>query len=144
LKNELYKYILHVDLDYQFPQEWLEIWKRQRTIMLEYMGHDVDKIIIKKSPSKQGYHCWTHIRTFKQLSDEEINMLQWLLGDCQTRVWINILRCHRGLRKYWSKLFVRHLYKKPLPKRCQKCRLREILNEMREAYVVQAAEKQNL
>jgi len=29
-----------------------------------------------------------------------------------------------------------------VPKRCQKCKLREILNEMREAYVVQTAEKQ--
>jgi len=127
-----YQYVLHIDLDYPYPEKWLKIWKQERTRMLENMGYIVDKIIIKKSPSKQGYHCWIHIRTLKELSDEEINLLHWLCGDCQTRVWINILRTNRGLRQYWSKLFTRHLWKKPLPKRCQKCRLRRILNEMRD------------
>jgi hypothetical protein len=128
------KYVLHIDLDYPFPEAWLQGWREERTRMLEYMGYTVNKIIIKKSPSKQGYHCWIHIRSLGELSDEQINFLHFLCGDCQTRVWVNILRVSRGLRKYWSKLFTRHLWKAPLPKRCQKCKLREVLNEMREQY----------
>lgn len=130
-----YKYVLHCDWDYPWPKHWIPLWKEVAENTLHYLGMKLEKIIIKPSPSRQGgVHTWLHIISPKKLSDDEVNMLQWLVGlDHHTRVWINTLRIDRGLRKWWNKLFSRHLWKKPLPKRCQKCKLREILSEMKEA-----------
>jgi len=139
-----YKYVLHMDWDYPWPQHWTNAWMRWKTKMLQDMGFSVEKIIVKPSPSREGgSHIWVHIGSLREISDDEVNMLQWLLLDHHTRTWINILRVDRNLHAWWSKLFSRHLWKKPIPKRCQKCKLREILNQMREAYELQAAEKQN-
>ena len=143
MKNKPYNYTLHVDWDYPWPKHWIPFWKNTITTMLADLDLMIKTIIIKPSPSKKGgSHIWIQIASTIELTDDMVNMLQFLCGDDHTRVWINTLRIDRGLKKYWSKLFVRHLYKKPLPKKCQKCRLREILNEMREQYELQAAEKQ--
>ena len=138
-----YEYTLHIDWDYDWPKHWIDTWQDASRQILASFGIRVEKIIMKPGPSKQGQHVWIHIRCEVELTDDNINMLQWLCLDHHTRTWINILRTDRGLKKWWSKLFSRHLWKKPLPKRCQKCKLREILNQMREAYELQAAEKQN-
>ena len=144
MKNEPpFEYTLHIDWDYPWPKHWIGEWKDLVEDVLDPRGLVLKKIIIKPSPSREGgSHIWVHIVSETELSDDQVNMLQWLLLDHHTRTWINILRVDRGMKKCWNKLFTRHIWKKPLPKRCQKCKLREILNEMREAYVVQAAEKQ--
>jgi len=132
---KLHRYVLHIDWDYPWPKHWIPFWKNTIISMLEELGFIVEKIIMKPSPSREGgQHIWIHIiGSGRELTDDMINMLQWLCLDHHTRVWINTLRIDRGLRKWWDKLFTRHLWKKPLPKRCQKCKLREILNEMKEA-----------
>lgn len=130
---KLNEYVLHLDFDYPIPEKWMQIWRREKTTMLEHMNLEVTDIIIKPSPSKRGgHHLWLHVLSEKELTDEEVNMLQWLLNDCPTRVWINQLRIERGLRKWWNKIFHHHLWNKPLPKNCQKCRLRYYINQMRE------------
>jgi hypothetical protein len=137
-----YKYTLHLDWDYPWPEHWVNAWMRWKTKMLQDMSFYVEKIIIKPSPSREGgTHIWVHIQSETELSDDQVNMLQWLLLDHHTRVWINILRIDRNLHAWWNKLFTRHIWKKPLPIHCQRCKLREILNEMREQYELQAAEQ---
>lgn len=101
--------------------------------MLERLGFTVTRIIKKPSPSRQGgSHVWMHFTASREVLDEEICMLEFLCGDCQTRNWINQLRIKRGLKKYWDKLFERHLWRKPLPEQCKKCRLRRILYEIKQ------------
>jgi hypothetical protein len=130
-----FRYTLCIDWDYPWPDHWLPEWQRHINFMLEDRGLAVEKVIMKESPSREGgKHVWIHIVSARKLSDDEINMLQWLCLDHHTRTWINILRIQRGLKKFWNKLFSGHLWKKPLPKRCQKCKLREILQEMKEKY----------
>jgi hypothetical protein len=137
MKDSLpYSYALHLDWDYPWPEHWVSEWKALVKYVVTSHGLTLEKIIMKESPSRQGgKHIWIHIASPRELSDDEINMLQWLLLDHHTRVWINILRTQRGLRRFWNKLFTRHLWVKPLPKNCQKCRILKILKEMREKYV---------
>lgn len=130
---EPYKCVLHIDWDYAWPPHWIPIWRQEKTAMLESMGLSVTNIIMKPSPHrKEGLHLWIHISTARELSDDEINMLQFLCGDHHTRTWINTLRVDRGLKKWWNKLFSRHLWRKPLPEACEKCKIRQILAEMNE------------
>jgi len=139
LKSEPpFEYVLHLDWDYPWPKHWIPFWKNTITKMLTDLNLKVETIITKPSPSREGgSHIWIHIASTIELTDDMINMLQWMCLDHHTRTWINILRIDRGMKKCWNKLFCRHLWKKPLPKRCQRCKLREILNEMREQYVKQ-------
>ncbi|MEM1551598.1 MAG: hypothetical protein QXH03_02875 [Candidatus Bathyarchaeia archaeon] len=135
-ENTQYKYCLHLDWDYPWPKHWVKAWKEWKTKMLEDMGFKVQEIIMKPSPSRKGgTHIWIHITSPHELSDDEINMLQWLCLDQDTRVWINIMRIERNLRRWWNKLFTRHIWKKPLPENCQKCSLLRILKEMREQWL---------
>lgn len=130
-----YKYVLHLDWDYPWPNHWIEAWRKLKTQMLENMGFKVEDIVIKPSPSKEGgKHIWIHITSPRELNDDEINMLQWLCLDHHTRVWINILRIERGLTKWWNKLFTRHIWRKPIPKKCQKCIIRRYVNQLREEW----------
>ena len=133
--NEPFEYVLHIDWDYPWPEHWLYLWEKSVRHLLEKESIHVDEIIKKPSPSREGgSHVWIHVHTYTALSDDYINMLQFLCGDHHTRVWINILRVDRRIKKWWNKLFTRHIWKKPLPKRCQKCKLREILYEMKEEH----------
>jgi len=137
--SKLNEYVLHIDWDYPWPENWLRDWKRTIHGLLRNFHSQpifVERIIIKPSPSREGgKHVWVHVTTEEELSDDTINELQWLIGDHHTRVWINMLRIDRGLRKFWNKLFDHHIWKKPLPKRCQRCKLREILAEMKKDHV---------
>ncbi|MHA1834980.1 MAG: hypothetical protein ACTSV7_13460 [Candidatus Baldrarchaeia archaeon] len=145
-----YKYTLHLDFDYPIPKEWMEVWKEQKTAMLQRMGFTVERIIIKsiKKPSKvyrgrrkYSKHIWVHLFSPRKLSEEEINLLQWLCCDDQVRVWINNLRIKRGLKVYWNKLFSRRIWVRPLPEQCKKCKIRRILNEMRKIELERRGEK---
>jgi len=127
-----FKYVLHLDWDYPIPEKWKEVWKEHIIAMLDRMNLQAERIITTPSPSREGgIHIWLHVLSARKLYETDINMLQWLCNDCPTRVWINSLRIDRGLRVYWNKLFTRHLWRKPLPEQCEKCRLRYYLNKMR-------------
>jgi len=129
---EFHKYVLHMDFDYPVPDQWLKVYKEQKTAMLENMGFFVDRKIIKPSPSRKGgSHIWIHITSLRELTEDEINMLQWLCGDDPTRVWINRMRIDRGLKKFWNKIFTRHVWVRPLDEKCKRCKIRRVLNEMR-------------
>lgn len=135
IKKHWRSHVLHVDFDYPWPEHWITAWKIHVADVLAHRRIFVERIIIKPSPSRKGgSHCWIHVRSQLPLSDDEVNFLQWICCDDKTRVWINILRVKRGLKKYWSKLFDHHIWKKKMPKRCRECKLREILGEMKEAY----------
>jgi hypothetical protein len=142
-ENSQYSYVLHLDWDYEWPEHWKEAWRQTAKLILEHFNIQIEKIIVKPSPNVKDGHVWIHVKSRKPLTDDQINMLQWLLTDHQTRVWINILRIERGLRKFWNKLFTRHLWVKPLPKRCQKCKILKILKEMREKHHVETHNPHN-
>lgn len=137
------RYCLHLDFDYPVPEHWITLWETERRIMLKNMGYLVERVIIKDPKEvdeetrktvykgRKGKHVWIHILSPTELTEEEINMLQWLCGDDPVRVNINRMRIDRGLRKYWNKLFSRAVWIRPLDKKCEKCKIRRILNEMR-------------
>jgi len=128
------KHVLHVDIDRDIVAwGWKQDYIKSVKAVLQAFGYKPTRFIFKKSPSNTGWHVWIHI-TGKPLTDEQLNKLQWLAGhDDLTRVYINQLRIKRGLKKYWNKLFARHIWVKPIPETCKKCRLRKYLNEIREA-----------
>ena len=120
--------VLKIDVDYPFPEKWFEEWQNLKTAVLNQMGFKVEKIIVKKSPSGRGKHLWIHITTPKPLTDMEKLKLEWLMGDQQARVWINLQRIKRGVKK-WDKLFTRHLWVKPPDPKCRKCHIRKFIEE---------------
>lgn len=139
MKNE---YTLHLDFDYPLPQSWIKVWKEERIAMLNRMGFTVDRVIIKDPKDapelaetvykgRKGKHGWIQLTSPRKLTDEEVCMLEFLCGDDHTRNWINRLRVERGLKKFWSKLFTRHVWKRPLDKICERCKIRKIIYEMR-------------
>jgi len=135
-ENSQFKHVLHLDFDYPIAPHWMEEWRKHVYRTLKAYNMEVEEIIVKPSPSREGgLHIWIKATSPVELSDDNINMLQWLLCDHQVRVWINTLRIERGLRKFWNKLFTRHLWRKPLPKQCQKCVIRRYVNEMREEWL---------
>lgn len=118
--------ILKLDVDIKVPKKWIELWKKTRIAILESLGYKVEKIIIHPS-SKRGFHGWIYIK--EKTTDKETNMLQWLLGDDTTRVFINMLRIKRGFI-YWNKLFSRVRWRKPIEEPCKSCKLRKYVIEM--------------
>jgi hypothetical protein len=123
---------IKVDIDFIPPKEWLEVYFREKKAMLERLGFEVIDIIARKSDSQKGLHISFHIEG-RELSLEEKNMLNWLCCDDPTRVKINILRIKRGI-VYFSKLFSKVLWRKPLEEPCASCKLikylKEVENEM--------------
>jgi len=128
-----YEYVLHCDWDYLIPKAWRDTWKAIMENSLVFLHLTLKRIITKPSPSKKGaLHLWIHVGSSRELSEDEINMLQWLIGlDDPTRVWINRMRIERGLKKFWNKIFTRHVWVRPLDEKCKRCKIRRVLNEMR-------------
>lgn len=128
----VHEYVLHCDWDWNPSKKWVRIWHQAKTAMLESLGFIVDRIIMKPSDRGRGRgrHIWIHIQSRRKLSEDEVNMLQWLCGDDVTRVRINRFRTRRGMKRFWNKLFDHIIWRKPLPENCKKCHLRAILKEM--------------
>ena len=99
--------LLKVDLDIHPPEEWLKDWVKTRKAILKKFGLKPEYIKIFKT--KRGLHIYIKIN--QELSDIQINKLQFLLGDDCTRVKINNWRIERGV-PYWNKLFSKVLYRK--------------------------------
>jgi len=99
--------ILKIDLDIHPPKEWLDDWIRTRKMICWSMLYQVEAIDVFETT--RGLHVY--IRVKQKLKDEEINWIQFLLGDDHTRVKINQWRIKRGM-KHWNKLFHKVLYRK--------------------------------
>jgi hypothetical protein len=123
--------ILKLDLDNKLIDYWKEEWLKTRKAILEALNLKLEKVIIKESPSKKGYHVWLYVKG-KPMNDLEVLRCQSLLGDCPTRCKINYIRItQRNITKWWNKLFAKHLRRFPDPK-CKECRIVQILKEMEE------------
>lgn len=122
--------VLKVDLDSKLIDHWREEWLKTRELTLSALGLKLVDFFIKESPSKKGYHCFFYV-VGKPLTDIEVLKTQYLLGDCETRCKINYYRItERNMKRMWNKMFSKHLWKAPLPKNCQECRIRKYLMEL--------------
>lgn len=109
--------LLKIDIDFHPPKEWLSEWEGTREDILFMEGYDIE--YIKLFQTKRGYHAY--IKLLQDVTDEEANRLQFLLGDDQTRVKINQWRIKRGIKR-WNKLFHKVLYRrKPKTLECYYC-----------------------
>ena len=109
--------LLKVDIDFHPPKEWLETWEETREEILYIEGYESE--YIKIFQTKRGYHAY--IKLLQDISAEEANRLQFLLGDDATRVKINQWRIKRGIKR-WNKLFHKVLYRrKPKTLECYYC-----------------------
>lgn len=95
--------LLKVDVDFHPPKEWLNEWINTRIRMLPPIEYY--KIFF----GKRGFHVY--FKLYKDVSGEDANRLQFLLGDDATRVKINQWRIKRGI-KHWNKLFHKVLYRR--------------------------------
>jgi hypothetical protein len=120
---------LLIDIDW-LPKSYVDFYIKTRKMLLEGLGYKLNKVIIKPSSSKRGIHVWLHIYG-KPLTDQEKVKYQYLVGaDCHIRSMINHRRVWRGIRGWWNKLFdIKHTIK-PRPKRCQKCKIIQTLEEL--------------
>lgn len=129
-RKTLEKYIFKVDVDLRID-DWMEPFKKTRRAILNQLGFEVEEIIDNPSSSSKGHHFFIHAIGKGGLSDFDMNRIQFLLGDCQTRVKINRLRIEkRGLQKFWNKMYSIARSVKEHP--CAKCRLVGLLREMEE------------
>ena len=104
--------ILKIDIDFEAPPEWIDKLLKTRLVILDFLGFYVEKVIPHKST--RGINYFIHIarrNSTLMISDMEILMLQFLLGDDQTRCKINKWRIERGIKR-WNKLFSRKIYRK--------------------------------
>lgn len=99
--------MLKVDIDVHPPKEWLNKWLDTREAIIEKEGLSIE--YSKTFQTKRGFHAY--FKLTKNLPDEEINKLQFLLGDDATRVKINAWRIKRGIKR-WNKLFHKVLYRR--------------------------------
>lgn len=99
--------VLKIDIDYKAPEVWLELWKATRKGMLSALGYHVIRIVKHETTKGQNYF----IEIEKELTPEDTNRLQFLLGDDHTRVKINAWRIERGI-PHWNKIFDRKLWRK--------------------------------
>jgi len=100
-------FVLKIDLDLKPPEEWLQAWERKNEVILSLYGLKIKKV--NRKETEKGWHYWYLVHRW--LPAEEINKLQFLMGDDHTRVIINQWRIKRGI-PHWNKLFDRKLWKK--------------------------------
>jgi len=107
------RYVFKVDLDKREPFErYKEKWIETRKLILEHLGFKIYHIDYELSGTGRGYHVFFICDSERELTDDEINCIQFLLGDDIGRVAINIKRIERGI-KYWNKMFSKVLWKRP-------------------------------
>lgn len=99
--------ILKIDIDVNTPEWWRALWIRTRLEMLRWLG--CSSVRFNEIKSTRGYNYIIEID--KDLPDETINLIQFLLGDDHTRVKINSWRIERGVKR-WNKIFSRKIYRK--------------------------------
>jgi hypothetical protein len=123
---------IEIDWDFRPTKRWIRFWINAQMNTLQHIGVTPGELIMKKR-GKRGLHIWWHVSREKVLTEDEINMIQWILNDDVTRVRINRLRTRRGMKKMWNKLFSKVLWRKPLealPVNCRKCRVIKCLKDL--------------
>jgi DNA primase catalytic subunit len=88
--------IFKVDVDIKVPDSWLKNWIETRKAILKSLGFKVKDIKVVDS-SLRGFHAYIHAEGKKKLTPTECNMIQFLLGDDESRVLINQRRIARGI-----------------------------------------------
>lgn len=106
-------YTLKVDVDVKMEGWVYNNWIDTRLLMLRELGKKMKfKVVdIVLTDTKRGHHAYIKISTKNELRPEIINWLQFLCGDDQSRVKINMERIKRGV-KHWNKLFERVTYRR--------------------------------
>lgn len=100
--------VLKVDIDYKAPEAWLVSWEQSRRFMLErFYKLQVLRMVRHDTTKGQNYF----IEVDEELTPEDTNRFQFLLGDDHTRVKINGWRIERGV-PHWNKIFDRKLWRK--------------------------------
>lgn len=132
--------IFKIDLDNKLIEEdgWEEKWIETRKSILKIMGFKLIDYIRKPSQYRdprtkemikgRGFHQWFHCEG-PEITEEEKVKIQWLLGDCSGRAWLNLVRVRRGV-PLWNKIFSFVFYKKPPSKKCLECGLRRRIIEL--------------
>ena len=100
--------VLKVDIDFKASKGWLGLWELTRKDILARLGYPIIRMV--KHETKKGQNYFIEIKD-DGLTPEQINMLQFLLGDDHTRVKINTWRIERGI-EHWNKIFDRKLWRK--------------------------------
>lgn len=124
--------VLKIDIDIKVPEDWIEDWVNSRIAILNsYFDSEVVHEVIVKPSSKRGYHAWIHIDAGDP-PPGEINKLQWLCGDDETRVSINQRRIDRGVpwedaNVLFSRVLRRKEYKN---EQCENCGLRRAIESL--------------
>ena len=109
--------LLKIDMDWHPPDKWMKAWLASREWMLDMLGCTAKKYRVFKT--KRGMHVYFNL--YNDVTAEEANYLQFMLGDDYTRVKINQWRIQRGIKR-WNKLFHRVLYRrKPKTLSCYYC-----------------------
>jgi len=120
------------DVDYRIDElgeEFMEKYIETRRAILERLGIRLIEALYRPSPSGRGLHFWWHCEVDGELSDEDVNNIQLLLGDDVTRWWINRLRIMFGMSGMWNKCF--SLAERRRSERCDRCRIVKYLREIK-------------
>lgn len=105
-------HILKIDLDVKLNDEEYAIFEKTRYAILECLGYRVERVI-KHGSGFRGHHIYIHFKSDKKLTPKDLNLLQLMCGDDQTRYYINKERISTGMS--WRKaniLFSRILERK--------------------------------
>ena len=135
------KVTFEVDVDLELDKlGYLKEFISSRIFLLQkYFGFKDVSLVYMKSSSKRGYHFFFTVSTKKHLTKEQINMIQFLLGDDHVRTYINLIRIKCGA-KYWRKMFDYVIGKRKDPK-CERCRIRKVFHERLEKCLKRKKEK---
>jgi len=92
----------------------LERFVTSRLWIVEQQGYTLIGHNYRKT--EKGFHFW--FETLETLTDDEANVLQFLLGDDQPRVRYNSLRNEAGVFKDFNALFNKKLKRKRVIHEC--------------------------
>ena len=121
--------VVFCDIDSSLLPLWKEEYIKTRKAIAEALGYSLKRVIVRESPSKRGHHVWLHLESPKPLTDMERLKLEFLFGSDVGRCWLNYLRIKRGIQ-HWDKRFSVIVWSSPIDEKCQKCRLRIIVEEL--------------
>jgi len=84
-----------IDLDVKLGEEEKSYWNHSRRIIIESAGGKVMDVIT--TDTDRGQHTVINWLTKEEWSEQQLNFMQLLLGDDQTRFKINRQRLERGI-----------------------------------------------
>jgi len=84
-----------IDLDVKLGEEEKSYWNHSRRLIIEDAGGKVMDVIT--TDTDRGQHTVINWLTIEEWTDQQLNFMQLLLGDDQTRFKINRQRLERGI-----------------------------------------------